>query len=154
MASQSDCSGHMIHMWVVWFLFWPIGTAYRYSTAIDAVLAAQKAGEHLSYCFWEEHESSGQFVRGLNVLVSIPRPSSAKACVIVVYHDCRHQNEHVWQISLKLCHWHGDEQSGSTKTDLFVLTHMTMLSLVHKLFILDHMTTFVIEIPHEMQKVA
>ena len=40
------------------------------------------------------------FVRGLNVFVSISRPSSTKACVIVVYHDCKHQNEHVRQISL------------------------------------------------------
>ena len=94
------------------------------------------------------------FVRGLNVLVSISQPSSAKACVIVVYHDCKHQNEHVRQISLKLCRRHGHEQSGLTKTALFVLAHMTMLSLFHKLFILDHMTTLVIEIPHKTRKVA
>ena len=37
----------------------------------------------------------------------------------------------------------GDEaqRSGSTKTALFVPAHVTMISLSHKLFILDHMTT-------------
>ena len=57
-------------------------------------------------------------------------------------------------ISLKLCPRRGDEQSGPTKTDLFVLAHMTMLLLFHKLFIINHMTTLVIEIPHETRKVA
>ena len=31
------------------------------------------------------------FVRGLDVLVSVSRLSPAKAYVIVVYHDCKHQ---------------------------------------------------------------
>ena len=31
------------------------------------------------------------FVRGLDVLVSVSRLSPEKACVIVVYHDCKHQ---------------------------------------------------------------
>ena len=45
----------------------------------------------------------------------------------------------------------GDEaqRSGSTKTALFVPTHVTIISLFHKLFILNHMTMLMIEIPHE-----
>ena len=41
------------------------------------------------------------------------------------------------------------ERSGPAKTALFVLVHMTMLSLFHKLFILDHMMMLIIEITHE-----
>ena len=67
--------------------WYSIGTALQQTT----VLVAQKVVEHLSYCFREEHESSGQFCEGLDVLVSISRLCLAKACVIVVYHDCKHQ---------------------------------------------------------------
>ena len=42
------------------------------------------------------------------------------------------------------------DQSGPTKTALLVPAHMNMLSLFHKLSILDHMTMLMIEIPHEM----
>ena len=59
------------------------------------ILAAQNAGERLSYRFREEHESSGQFCE-LGALIL----------------------------------------------------------LFHKLFMLDHMTMLVIEITHEMRKVA
>ena len=41
--------------------WYSIGTALRQTT----VLAAQKAEERLNYCFWVEHESSGQFCEGL-----------------------------------------------------------------------------------------
>ena len=61
-----------------------IGTALQQTT----VLAAQKVIERLGYCFRKEDEC---FVRGLDVLVSVSRLSLAKACVIVVYHDCKHQ---------------------------------------------------------------
>ena len=41
------------------------------------------------------------------------------------------------------------QRSGPTKTTSFVPAHVTIISLFDKLFILDHMTTLMIEIPHE-----